>query len=460
MIKIKKVISILAIVLLMSQVITVLPVYAEEGVVSQERCFHNTCKNHQNGDGYNGLCNECNSAENYSYVSNNDGKSHTVNDECQCGYKNTYTDNCVPEDGICRSCYQPIAYDYCCHKECNNYKEGYYSYCSKCNFNKDKVISNEDGITHAAYISCDGCPSEFVQNEDCYFVDGYCQECKQPQKYMECIHPGCNNSIAGGRTLCEKCSGYWEITYRWVTFDENTHQEYIWYPCCKYDYATGKLGRHGFEDTGNGKRCRLCRYALNGSLNDSDNENYNEKAESNSTNNTVESRTENNITESIPNSTVISNGKQISSSVTTINISTLINGVAVVTSKQEIRNAVGITNEETNTSFYVCNNDNSVTKRIINSTLKDKGKTVYNIFNADMYSITKDGKIEKIHSIDNPITLIFGIPAELQNKKVSIVAYNNKTGEYVEFQDVDNDSKTITIDATVFGIYALVVEND
>ena len=34
-----------------------------------------------------------------------------------------------------------------------------------------------------------------------------------------------------------------------------------------------------------------------------------------------------------------------------------------------------------------------------------------------------------------PVTLKFGLPAALQNKSVSIVAYNNKTGEYTEFKD-------------------------
>lgn len=383
MIKVKKIVSILAVVLFVSQIITVLPVYAEEGETSQ---------------------------------------------------------------------------GWCCHKDCNNYKEGYRSYCSMCDYKMDNVVSNEDGMTHIASISCDGCAFKATQEEECYFKDGYCAYCEQLQKYTICVHPTCENPVEEGRTLCKSCTR--EIMYKWVKFDENTHQEYIWYPCCRYDYATGKLSQHGFEDTENGKQCKFCRYTINNSSNDSDNESHSENVESNPTNNVGESKSENDVIESIPASTVISNGKQISSSITTINISTTINGMAVATSKQDVRNAIGITNEETNTSFYVCNNDNNIIKRNISLTLKDNGKTVYNIFNADLYSITKSGKIEKIHSIDNPITLIFGIPAELQNKKVSIVAYNNKTGEYVEFQDVDNDSKTITIDATVFGIYALVVEND
>lgn len=88
---------------------------------------------------------------------------------------------------------------------------------------------------------------------------------------------------------------------------------------------------------------------------------------------------------------------------------------------------------------------------------KKIGKTLYNMFNSDLYTITKKGIIEKIHETEKPVTLMFGLPSALQNKKVSIIAYNNKTGEYIEFEDTDNDPKTITIDATIFGVYALVV---
>lgn len=380
--QIKKLAGVLAAVLMASQVITVMPVYAEE--VVQE------------------------------------GENQTETNE-----------------------------EKCCHKECTNYSETSITYCSKCSFRQTGFQSRNDGCTHTTSYDCPGCSNSGTQVNDCYFVDGKCSDCGQEQKYTTCIHPGCDRPVALGITRCEVCAQSWEVTTYWKPAGEYVHHVYTYFSCCQ-STVQGYDELHSYNAEG---KCK-CGYVKSG-----DNASNDKPASSNS-NADVKTEESGQDAETQVQQTaeiIMTTGKKVVSSVSSVVAVTAVNGAAVATPKQSVNEAVGITDNNANASFFVCNNNNAKKMEQMSEQAKKSGKTLYNIFNSDLYTITGKGVIEKVHAIEKPVTLMFGLPSGLQNKKVSIIAYNNKTGEYVEFEDKDNDPKTITIDATVFGVYALVV---
>lgn len=452
--QIKKLAGALATVLLATQVIAVMPVHAEEVVQEGEKqteneqtnmCSHAECENYVKG--FNGGCCDLCSGEG-QWTSNGDGNTHTYIITCKsCGEIARGTEQCIVENGVCIRCGQEIKEEKCCHKECENYSEECFSYCSKCSFDVTSIQSNNDGYSHKETYECPGCNNKGTQVVDCYFVDGKCRECGQEQKYTTCLHPGCERPVAPGSSRCEICSQYWEITTHWEPADEYVHHVYTYYPCCQSTYQ-GYDELHSFNDDG---KCK-CGYVKGGNSVPDD-----KQTSGDSDVKTEESGQNTETQEQQIAEIVTTTGKKVISSVSSVIAVTTVKGAAVATPKQSVNEAVGIYDSNANASFFVCNNKNAKKFEQMGEQAQKSGKTLYNIFNSDLYTITKKGIIEKVHATEKPITLMFGLPSALQNKKVSVIAYNNKTGEYVEFEDTDNDPKTITIDATVFGVYALVV---
>lgn len=456
--QIKKLASVLAAVLLATQVIAVMPVHAEEVVQEGENqieneqtnmCSHTGCKNYVKG--FNGGCCDLCSGES-QWTSNGDGNTHTYIITCKsCGEIARGTEQCVAANGVCISCGQEIKKEKCCHKECGNYSAGYNTYCSKCAFNVTSNESNNDGYSHKQTYECPGCSNKGTQVVDCYFEDGKCIYCGQEQKYTTCLHPGCERPVVSTGSRCEICSQYWEITTSFKSVNDQAHQIVVWYPCCQYEYISDELEPHSIDAN---ERCYKCGYKRTGNNSLNEDKSDNKVDVKSETSQNLQSET---ITKGFMNGVVLQAGKKITSSLTSTVMTNAVNGAAVTTPSQSVKEAVGITDNSSNASFFVCNNKNAKKFEQMEEQAQKSGKELYNIFNSDLYTITKNGVIEKVHATEKPITLMFGLPSALQNKKVSIMAYNNKTGEYVEFEDTDNDPKTITIDATVFGVYALVV---
>lgn len=85
MFKFKKLVGALAVTIALVQGFSAIPVKAEEGDAGNvETCWHEECgKYNENAAG--SLCSSCNTS--YSYVSNNDGISHTHTETCNgCDY--------------------------------------------------------------------------------------------------------------------------------------------------------------------------------------------------------------------------------------------------------------------------------------------------------------------------------------------------------------------------------------
>ena len=137
------------------------------------------------------------------------------------------------------------------------------------------------------------------------------------------------------------------------------------------------------------------------------------------------------------------------------------NGTAVTTSKEDVKKAIGLTEEEikagTNASIYMTDDVKAADRELLKDAASSKGKKVLNMVISDMYSITKDGVITKLHNSKEPVSLMFGLPKDAvkgdRNYSVICVA---RDGSVVELEDTDKDASTVTIKTTVFGKYAIV----
>lgn len=149
-------------------------------------------------------------------------------------------------------------------------------------------------------------------------------------------------------------------------------------------------------------------------------------------------------------------GKSVTSTVGGVYSASGVAGTAVITPKAAIQLAIGVTEPGTNISFYVCD-----TKPAKNPALNDavgaSGKKVATFLRADMYAISKDGKVSPVRSSSELVTLLFGVPSGLRSNgnSFSIICID-KEGKTVVFEDTDSDPNTITINANVFGAYAVV----
>lgn len=161
------------------------------------------------------------------------------------------------------------------------------------------------------------------------------------------------------------------------------------------------------------------------------------------------------VIETPTNIVSLGNGSTITSTVYGVYIAKGVNGMAVTTPKEDVKNALGISDKSTNVSIYFCDSRNKEMNQALKEIADSKNKTAAACFHADMYSITSKGKVESIKDSKEPITMVFGIPKDLQGKTCSILCLD-KNGNPVVFEDMDTDPNTITISANVFGIYALV----
>lgn len=145
-----------------------------------------------------------------------------------------------------------------------------------------------------------------------------------------------------------------------------------------------------------------------------------------------------------------------------INVATSMNSFAVTTPAASVAASVGLSEADvaagTNVRFYICNSLDREMKDALKSAAEASGKKVVSYITADMYTITKAGVVTKIRNAAAPVTMTFGLPGSLAKTGNSYsVMCLNSDGKSVVFEDADTNNATLTINATAFGTYAVVV---
>lgn len=161
------------------------------------------------------------------------------------------------------------------------------------------------------------------------------------------------------------------------------------------------------------------------------------------------------------NTVTISGGRQLQSTIEGNYILKSMSGVAITTPKMNVAAAAGLSEADiakgTNVKFYVCDSRNREMKTALREIASASGKKVVAYIQADLYTITKQGVISNVRSTSTPIEMVFGVPESLARteKDYSIICID-ENGKVVTFEDLDTNSATITINANVFGVYAIV----
>lgn len=119
--------------------------------------------------------------------------------------------------------------------------------------------------------------------------------------------------------------------------------------------------------------------------------------------------------------------------------------------------AAGITKEEGKVKFYVCNNRDQAARAALEETAALNGKQALTTFNLDLYAISMAGQVNKIYNTNSKVRVIIGIPNKYKNVNGPYaVGIIGRDGTFHVFEDLDNDSNTITIETNQFGIMALM----
>ncbi len=159
--------------------------------------------------------------------------------------------------------------------------------------------------------------------------------------------------------------------------------------------------------------------------------------------------------------TVALGGKVVKSTVGGVFAGTVVNGTAVLSPVASVAAAAGLSQADvdagTNVRFYVCNSTDKEAKAALQSAAAAAGKNLAGYLNVDMYTITKKGTVTSIKNAMEPITLTFALPGRIAKAEnnVSILCID-KDGKTVEMKDTDTDARTLTVEASVFGVYAIV----
>lgn len=160
---------------------------------------------------------------------------------------------------------------------------------------------------------------------------------------------------------------------------------------------------------------------------------------------------------------VLSDGSVLKSNGSIHNIASGINGAAVMTSQEEMNTRAGLSAQDVeagvNARLYMGNTYKKAEKTMLTDAVSQTGAKVIAFINIDLYTIAKNGKVESISKPngEEAIRVVIGLPAGVakEGRSFSLV-YMDENGKAVEIPDMDSDLRTLTVDLTRFGAFAIV----
>ena len=153
--------------------------------------------------------------------------------------------------------------------------------------------------------------------------------------------------------------------------------------------------------------------------------------------------------------------RNVASTVGGVYTATAVNGVAISTPVASVSAAAGLSQADidagTNVKFYVCNSYNKETKKALSDVAAAAGKNIAAYVNFDLYTISKAGVVTSVKNTSEPVTLTVGLPARIAKGEntVSLLCID-KDGKTVILEDTDTDPRTVTVNTTVFGAFAVI----
>lgn len=141
---------------------------------------------------------------------------------------------------------------------------------------------------------------------------------------------------------------------------------------------------------------------------------------------------------------------------------TSMNSVAITSPTATVAAAAGLSEADvaagTNVRSYICDSRNREMKDALKAVADANGRRIVAYIDVDLYTITKAGVVTNIRNTIAPVTITFGLPGSLANAGHTYsVLCMNPDGTPVIFEDIDANNATVTINATAFGTYAIMI---
>lgn len=159
-----------------------------------------------------------------------------------------------------------------------------------------------------------------------------------------------------------------------------------------------------------------------------------------------------------PMQVITSEGKVITSTLDGINASARLK-VAVMTGLEQAKTAAGI-GTGSKLSLYITDAKPSETAvTVMNDVSALLNRKTAGVFHADLYEISARG-VTSLKTTPDKLRIIIRIPENdtAAGRTFSILVPDNQ-GNVLELPDLDSDDKTITVDASNFGVWTLVYQN-
>ena len=152
-----------------------------------------------------------------------------------------------------------------------------------------------------------------------------------------------------------------------------------------------------------------------------------------------------------------SDGREIVSTLAGVYSAQRINGLAVITGKEQAEAAAGLQTAGSRLSMYT--SDVSENKEIV-SVMSDAARLLgaYTAcsLQIDLYEI-EGNRVNAVRNTQEPLRLVLELPRNMINASHTFsILVPDGIGGVLEMKDLDQDPATITIDATVFGMWTII----
>ncbi len=139
-----------------------------------------------------------------------------------------------------------------------------------------------------------------------------------------------------------------------------------------------------------------------------------------------------------------------------------VRGCVLTTPAADLETAAGLTTAQKKEGavlkYYVCEAPYSKTRTLLIETAAQDGFKLAGVINADLYLL--QGSVTTIRELNTTAKMVLGIPNSLrkEGRKFSLLCFDSK-GSKILLPDTDSDNQTITVDTSVFGLFAICYQD-
>lgn len=162
----------------------------------------------------------------------------------------------------------------------------------------------------------------------------------------------------------------------------------------------------------------------------------------------------------IPNAVRLADGTVMTSQTQMQYVARSVQGVIPATGKEAVESAAGLTAQETaagtKAKFYIGDVYKKEVKKQLSDAAVQAGGSLVSMLDMDLYTIGRNG-VNAVRQTGEPVRMVIGIPEKYikEGREFSLV-YIDAEGNLVQIPDTDNDQRTITVDLTRFGAFAII----